>query len=151
MFGSKESWLQQTERDLARRMRGSLPLLCCLNLALTASLVLSLFAHFRLAPRKTPAATEALLPRHELSSALAGSDGFKLFADPRGWLVEPLPPTFVGAGLSHLVSVAPGAVRGNHRHPHKEEACLPACLDTQHCRHAIIDISLQPSEGTTGT
>jgi len=54
----------------------------------------------------------------------AGSSSFKLLADRRGWLAELLPSGFPGAGLSHLVSVEPGAVRGNHAHPAKAEVIV---------------------------
>lgn len=40
------------------------------------------------------------------------------FVDARGWVVNPIPPPYAARpfGHLHLASMAPGAVRGNHRH-----------------------------------
>lgn len=50
-----------------------------------------------------------------------------LWGDARGWGLRPLDAAGVaadGLGGVHVVSVEPGAVRGNHRHPHTTEWML---------------------------
>ena len=56
--------------------------------------------------------------------AAGGARDFKLHSDARGWITEALPGQFPGHGLSHLVSLEPGATRGNHAHPDKAEVFL---------------------------
>ena len=65
-------------------------------------------------------------PRNGLFAVEAAGEAkdFKLHSDARGWITEALPEQFPGHGLSHLVSLEPGATRGNHAHPDKAEVLL---------------------------
>lgn len=57
-----------------------------------------------------------------------GSDGGATsWSDDRGWALRPIEAVGLApadARALHVVSVEPGAVRGNHRHPHTTEWML---------------------------